>query len=68
MAQNEEYQNLKEKEPYYDNREQTEILRTGKCCFKIYNLGHILTLRQERDTKLWLKQYLYASFVYVTIS
>ena len=38
MAQNNEYQNVKEEEPYYDDLKQTKIPRTGKFCFKIYDL------------------------------
>ena len=38
MAQNNEYQNVKDEEPYYDDLKQTKIPTTGKSCFKIYDL------------------------------
>ena len=38
MDQNNEYQNVKEEEPYYDDLKQTKIPRRGKFCFKTYNL------------------------------
>ena len=52
MAQNNEYQNANEEEPFYDDPKQTKIPRTSKFCLKIIILIHGCTMSQERNTNV----------------